>query len=76
MVKVYGESEHGMYGAQIEVNVNENLFMESFKKPLVAKHTQGFIGISFLFALFGLLASTRSWKQRKQYETNKPHSNL
>lgn len=34
VVKVYGESEHGMHRAQIDIDVNENLFMDSFKKPL------------------------------------------
>lgn len=34
VVNVYGESEHGMHRAQIDIDVNENLFMDSFKKPL------------------------------------------
>lgn len=62
-VKVYGESEHGMHGAQIEVKVDENLFMGSFKKPLVAQYTKAFTGISFLLALFGVWALARSWKK-------------
>jgi nickel transport protein len=65
-VKVSGESEHGMHGAQIEVEVDENLFMESFRKPLVAKFTQAFIGISFLMALFGLWALLKSRKKGKE----------
>jgi nickel transport protein len=63
LIKVSGESEHGMHGAQIEVEVDENLFMESFKKPLVAKYTQVFIGISFLLAFFGLWALVKSRKK-------------
>ena len=43
-----------MHGAQVMVDVNEDLLMESFKKPLVAKYTKAFVGISFLLALFGL----------------------
>ncbi len=66
LVNVYGESEHGMHGAQIEVNVDESLHMESFKKPLVAKYTKAFVGISFLLAIFGLWALTRSWKRGKE----------
>ncbi len=66
LVNVYGESEHGMHGAQVVVNVNENLFMDSFKKPLVAKYTKAFVGISFLLAIFGLWALTRSWKRGKE----------
>nr|CBX31865.1 hypothetical protein N47_N26900 [uncultured Desulfobacterium sp.] len=66
-IKVYGESEHGMHRVQIEVNVKENLFMESFKKPLVAQYTRAFVGISiilFLFSLWVLL------KRRKKQEKN------
>lgn len=66
-IKVYGESEHGMHGTQVEVTVNENLFMESFKKPLVAQYTRAFVGISiilFLFSLWVLL------KRRKKQEEN------
>ena len=65
VVNVSGESEHGIHSAKIEVDVNENLFMESFKKPLVAKYTTAFVGISFLMAIFGLWALTRSWKKGK-----------
>ena len=63
VIKVFGESEHGMHGAQVVVDVNENLFMDSFKKPLVAKYTKAFVGISILLALFGLWALSRSWKR-------------
>jgi len=44
VIKVFGEAEHGIHAAQIEVNVNENLFMDSFRKPLVARHIKGFVG--------------------------------
>lgn len=71
VIKVYGESEHGMHGAQIEVNVNENLLMESFKKPLVAKFTNAFVGIGFILALFGLWALLRSWKKGRREEQQK-----
>jgi len=67
VINVYGESEHGMHGARIVVNVNENLFMESFKKPLVAKYTKAFVGISFLLAFFGAWALL---KARKRDSTN------
>ena len=63
VIKVYGESEHGMHGAQVVVDVNENLFMDSFKKPLVAKYTKAFVGISFLLAFFGFLSLLKSWKK-------------
>ena len=63
VIKVYGESEHGMHGAVIEVNVNKNLFMDSFKKPLVARHTKFFVGMSCIFGIFGLWALLKSRKR-------------
>jgi nickel transport protein len=72
VIKVYGESEHGMHGAQVVVDVNEDLFMDSFKKPLVAKYTKVFVGISFLLAFFGLWSLTRSWKKARTDERSKP----
>ncbi len=64
-VKVYDESDHGMHAAQIEVNINEDLFMDSFKKPLVAKHTKAFVGMSLILALFGLWTLIKSFTKRK-----------
>jgi nickel transport protein len=62
MINVYGESEHGMHGAQIAVDVDRNLFMASFKKPLVAKYTKAFVGMSFILAFFGAWAL---WNSRR-----------
>ncbi len=62
VVNVMGESEHGMHGATIRVQVDKDLVMGSFDKPLVAKYTKAFVGGSVLLALFGawsLLASRR-----------------
>ncbi len=72
MIKVYGESEHGMHGAQVVVDVNENLFMDSFKKPLVAKYTKAFVGISFLLAFFGFLSLLKLWKKGKADDGSNP----
>lgn len=71
-IKVFGESEHGMHGAQIEVDVNENLFMESFKKPLVAQYTKAFVGISIFLALFGVWALLRTRKRAVTEDGSKP----
>jgi nickel transport protein len=65
-VKVYGETDHGMHGAQIKIIVNESLFMDSFKKPLVAKYTKAFVGISFLLAFFGAWSLFNSRNRGKQ----------
>jgi len=56
IINVHGESEHGLHGAQIKVEVNKSLFMESFKKPIVATYTKLFVGISFILCLFGIWA--------------------
>jgi nickel transport protein len=56
LLKVFGESEHGMHGTQITVNVDRNLFMQSFKKPLVARYTKAFVGMSLILAIFGAWA--------------------
>ena len=44
VVKVYGESDYGMHGAQIEIKVMEGLFMDFFRKPLVAQYTKALWG--------------------------------
>lgn len=53
IIKVFGESNHGYHGAQIEVKVNEGMFTESFKKPLVAAHTKIIVGIGLIGWIFG-----------------------
>jgi nickel transport protein len=65
LIKVWAESDHGYHGAQIEVKVNKSLFMESFKKPLVARYTKAFVGISFILALFGAWALFRTRNRTK-----------
>jgi nickel transport protein len=55
-VKVLGESSHGFHGVTVSVNVNEAMDVESFKKPLVARHTKLVAGISIIFGLFGLMS--------------------
>lgn len=72
IIKVYGESEHGMHGTQIKVAVNESLFMESFKKPLVAQYTKAFVGISIFLALFGVWALLRTRKRAVTEDRSKP----
>ena len=56
LIKVSGESEHGIHGAQVKVQVNKSLLMESFKKPLVAIYTKLFVGLGFIMGIFGLWA--------------------
>lgn len=68
VIKVYDETQHGIHGAVIDVNVTQNLFMDSFKKPLVARFTKGFVGGSIILALFGVWALMRA---RKKYSEQK-----
>jgi len=72
IIKVYGESEHGMHGATINVQVDKDLAMSSFDKPLVAKYTKAFVGASFLLALFGgwsLMETRRDSKRNMLNQT-------
>ncbi len=61
LIKVWGESDHGYHGVQIEIMVNESLFMESFKKPLVATYTKAIVGLGIIGWMFGLWAI---WRMR------------
>jgi nickel transport protein len=72
VVKVLGESEHGMHGTTIEVQVDKDLTMGSFKKPLVAKFTKAFVGGSILLALFGAwsLLATRKRNEKRTPPTS------
>jgi len=64
-VKVLGESAHGYHGVTVEVKVDKDLNLESFKKPLVAQYTKFVTGISLIIGLFGIYALYRSRKKQK-----------
>ena len=59
LIKILGESDHGYHGAQVEIIVNESLFMESFKKPLVAEYTKIFVALGIIGWMIGFLAIWR-----------------
>lgn len=59
LVKVKADSQHGVHGAQIEVDVDESAVVKDFSKPLVATHTRLLIGVSLLFGFFGLYSLFR-----------------
>ena len=73
-IKIWGESDHGYHGAQIEVEVNKGLFMESFKKPLVATYTKAFVGVSLILAFFGAWALLKTRKRAGTDEGRKSDS--
>jgi nickel transport protein len=59
-VKVLGESSHGFHGVTVEVKVDKDLNLESFKKPLAATYSKLITGISLIIGLFGLYALHKS----------------
>ena len=59
-VKVLGESSHGFHGVTVEVKVDKDLNLESFKKPLAATYSKLITGISLIIGLFGLYALYKS----------------
>jgi nickel transport protein len=59
IIKARGESYHGLHAVQIEISVGEGLFMESFKKPLIATYTKAFVGIGLIGWVFGAIALYR-----------------
>lgn len=60
IIKVSGESDHGHHGVQVEVIVNEGLYMETFKKPLMARYNMLIAGLGFIFGIFGLWTLLKS----------------
>jgi nickel transport protein len=62
-VKVLGESAHGFHGVTTEIKVDQDLHLESFRKPLAAAYTKLVTGISLIIGLFGLYALILSRKR-------------
>ncbi|HWR57928.1 MAG TPA: hypothetical protein VN328_03490 [Thermodesulfovibrionales bacterium] len=65
-VKVTGESAHGFHGFTVEVKVDKDMNLESFKKPLAATYTKLVTGISLIIGIFGLYAFIVSRKRLKK----------
>lgn len=63
-IKVLGESSHGFHGITFEVKVDKAFELESFEKPLVAKHTKVIVGVSVIFGLFGIISLYLSRKKK------------
>jgi nickel transport protein len=64
LIRASGESDHGHHGVQVEVIVNESLFMESFKKPLMARYNMFIVGVGFIFGIFGLWALLKARRKK------------
>jgi len=63
-IKVLGESSHGFHGITFDVKVDKAFNLESFEKPLVAKHTKMMVGVSVIFGLFGIISLYLSRKRK------------
>ena len=70
-VKVLGESTHGFHGVTTEVQVDQDLNLESFKKPLAAAYTKVVTGVSLIIGLFGFYALYRSRKKQQPSKSEK-----
>ena len=64
-LRIWGESSHGYHGFTTEINVDKQLSLEGFSKPLVAGHTKLITGLSLIFGIFGLYALWRSRRQQR-----------
>jgi len=62
IIKVRDETEHGLHSVQVDIEVGKNMFVKSFKKPLVATHTGLLIGLGIL----GWLLYIASWIKNKK----------
>ncbi|MFH0824933.1 MAG: hypothetical protein V2B18_19445 [Pseudomonadota bacterium] len=65
-IKVVAESEHGGHAANIVINVNEGLYSDSFKKPLVAEYAKISVGFGVVLGMFGLWALWNARRERLQ----------
>ena len=68
-LQIWGESSHGYHGVTTEINVDKNLGLESFSKPLVATYTKFVTGISLIIGLFGLYSLWLSRKRKSAKDT-------
>ena len=63
IIKIRDDSEHGMHGQDIEIEIGEGLRLESYQKPLVANHLAAFMGISVILFLYSLWVQ---WSHRRR----------
>lgn len=53
-VTVSGESDHGLHPKTVTIEIGEGLFVESYKKPLVAEYLTVFMGLTMILFLYSL----------------------
>lgn len=55
-VKVSADSQHGLHGVVVEVNVDKDMVASSRSQPPIARSTRLVVGVSLLFGIFGLFS--------------------
>ena len=53
-VTVSGESDHGLHPKTVTIEIGEGLFVDSYKKPLVAEYLTVFMGLTMILFLYSL----------------------
>jgi nickel transport protein len=61
--RVKADSQHGLHGFNITLQVNDSLVAHSLSQPVVATHTRLLIGMGILLGLFGGLSLLRGRKK-------------
>lgn len=69
-VKVAADSQHGLHGVTVEVQVDQHQVVQNTSAPPIAKHTRIVVGISLLFGIFGLLSLFRSRKPKQDTQSD------
>lgn len=59
-VKVAADSQHGLHGVSVDVEVKPDMAVEDSSAPPIATHTRLIVGISILFGIFGLVTLARN----------------
>jgi nickel transport protein len=59
-LKIKADSSHGLHGASIDIQVNENQLVTDYSRPLVARHTRLLVAVGLLSGIFGAMAL---WKK-------------
>ena len=63
-VKVSADSQHGLHGVSVDVEVKPDMTVEDSSAPPIATHTRLLVGISLLFGVFGLVALLRNARSK------------
>ena len=66
-IKVKADSQHGLHGKVVEVEVGTDMVVLNYNRPVVARSTRLLVGVSLLLGVFGLLSL---FKRRAPQATN------